>query len=85
MLHDHECTIAAIDVFFSINFLLPQTWTLYFPAIIITILFVSYQQLNRVLNYTQAFVFKTFHIKSHVLTSLFHENTRDSVDFEKMV
>ena len=57
----------------------------YLSAIIITILTVSYQKLNKALNYLQTFVFKTFHINSPVLTSLFHENTGDSVDFEEMV
>ena len=74
-----------IHIFFSINFLLPQTWLLYLSAIIITILTVSYQQINKALNYTQAFVFKFLHVNSPALTSLFHENTIDSVDFEEML
>ena len=41
---------------------------------LITILLNTYQQLL----YAQAFVFKTFHIVSPVLTSLSHENTIDS-------
>ena len=74
-----------IHIFFSINFLLPQTWLLYLSAIITAILIVSYQQINKALNYPQAFVFKSFRLNSPVLTSLFHENTGDSVDFEEMV
>ena len=74
-----------IHIFFSINFLQPQTWFLYLPAIIITILTVSYQQLNKTLNYLQVFAFKTFRINSPVLTSLFLENTKESVDFEEMI
>ena len=35
---------------------------------------ISYIYYNP-LHYTQAFVFKTFHIFSPVLTSLFHKNT----------
>ena len=74
-----------LHIFFSINFLLPQTWLLYLSAIITAILIVSYQQINKALNYPQAFVFKSFRLNSPVLTSLFHENTGDSVDFEEMV
>ena len=49
-----------------IRFLLPQAWFLY--------ILISYQLLNKPLRFAQAFVFKTFHIVSPVLTSLSHEN-----------
>ena len=39
---------------------------------------ISYQLLNKPLRYAQTFVFKTFQIKSPVLTSLSHENAIES-------
>ena len=61
-IHNIYC-FSAINL---ICFLWPQTWFLYF--------LISYQLLIKPLPYAQAFIFKTFHIFSLVLTSFSHEN-----------